>query len=321
MGTDPGDLAVGSYARYTESNISLTYLAGYRSLGPTDPSQQYQVWFWGNESYRTYDFFAVSWAIERVLASDYLVNYTISLGDYGGHIGRTLNLSAAVLVSRSNNSVFSETGTSLGTWPYWLASPYLVPGASLVLIHDYPQNVIGVGSGDPVENFSEHAFTSLPEGDGEPNITATSDFLDSWLHLGIGDFRTDRLLVTYPYFHEISDTGISVSGPSSGFTISTSNAIWVGVYDRVTGIMLAQDHNNYFVDDVMLHSLGLWQIGFNALSLVLSSTNVKIAPDSATPILTTLLVAAGVVSVLAVAAVFTLLWRTHGKMTKSGARA
>jgi protein-S-isoprenylcysteine O-methyltransferase Ste14 len=103
-------------------------------------------------------------------------------------------------------------------------------------------------------------------------------------------------------------------------TVYVSNPFWVGIYDRATGILLAQDHSFWFIDDIMLHSLGLWQIGFPSMSLVLNSTNVAIVPDGSSSVFPSLAVGVGVTSVLAVAGALIWVRRAHGRAPKRGAR-
>jgi hypothetical protein len=309
-------LVVGSFAHYTLSNDSLAYLAGYAPLSRA-PYTKSQLWFLGNESYVTYGKLEVGWAIEQVTSSAYIVNYALSLGSYRGQPGKTVNFSTTILVSRMNNTVFSLSGVTLGTWPYWLADPYLVPGSRLMIVHDFPEIILGIQA---PQLWSEDAFTSLPQGKGLPNKTATSDLVDSTLVLGIGSFRTDRLLATYPYIYKANESGASDLS-SGGFTRYYVNSFWVGVYDRESSILLAQTHSWWFTDDIMLHSLGLWRIGFPSLSLVLSSTNVAIVPDVSTSVLPSLAVGLGVASVLVVAGALVWLRRARGRVSKRGVRA
>jgi len=308
-------LVVGSYAHYTLSNDSLAYLVGYAPFAGAQYTKS-EAWFLGNESYVTYDRLSVGWVIERVNSSFILVNYTISLGSYRGIPGKTVNLSTDILVSRANDSAFSLSGKTLGTWPYWLANPYLVPGAELTIVHNFPELILGFQA---PQVWSEDAFTSLPQGKGLPNNTATTDLVDSTLVLGMGSFRTDRLIVTYPHILKANESGASDSS-SGGFTRYYVNAFWVGIYDRESTILLAQTHSWWFTDDIMLHSLGLWQIGFPSASLVLNSTNVPIVPDGSTTSRPSLAVGLVFGFALAVAAVIALLRRSGRRQLMRGVR-
>jgi hypothetical protein len=270
-----GGLSAGDYARYTESNISLAYLAGYqpyRGLGYSNNT----VWYNDYKTHLPYSSLTMEWQIESVEPNSYVVNYTVTMKglERGGANGD--RVVENVIVSRQNNTVYSTNSTVLGTWPYWLDSKYLAPGSMLTLIHDFPEFVSN-GTFTGLEHFTETAFTSLPQGTAEPNKTATEDFLDSSLDLGPqGTFDTDRLLVTYPFFR-----AVSLPGAGTGVTYTYANSIWIGVYDRPSGILLAQDHDFWFIDDILLHSgSGIGQIGFSGLSLVLSSTNLNLSPDS-----------------------------------------
>lgn len=271
-----GVLSSGDYAWYTPSNTSLTYLAGYSAL-PHVGYTTNQVYLNDYQTHIPYSSFTIGWTIELVRRDNYLVNYTVilsGLSDAAANVGRIVE---SLVVSRLNNTVYSLNGTALGSWPYWLTSQYLAPGATLTLIHAFPEFVTN-GTYSGLEDFTETVFTSLPQGTGQPNRTATQDFLDSSLNLGpYGTFDTDRLLVTYPFFRFFPCPG----GTSTAFHCAGSNSIWVGIYDRPSGILLAQDHNFWFIDDILLHSgKGIGQIGFHGLSLVLSSTNLNLSPDS-----------------------------------------
>jgi hypothetical protein len=268
-------LSTGDYARYTESNLSLSYLVSYRGGLGADYAAN-QVYLADYETHFPYSSLTVGWKIESVRPASYLMNYTVSLSGLQGDVANGGRIVENVVVSRQNGTVYSVNGTALGSWPYWLAGQYLVPGATLTLIHRFGEFVFNQ-TFNGLAYFTDTAFTSLPQGTGVPNKTATQDFLDSSLNLGPqGTFITDRLLVTYPYFRFFP------CGPAMVPARCTfSNPIWVGVYDRPSGILLAQDHNFWFIDDILLHSgLGIGQIGFHGLSLVLSSTNLNLGPDS-----------------------------------------
>ena len=298
-----GTLSPGDYAWYTPSNLSLTHLAGYAAFThvPYTTNQLYL------NDYKTdfpYSSFIVGWKIESVRQDTYLVNYTVLLSGLQGDAASKGRIMEDVVVSRQNNTVYSTNGTALGSWPYWLANRYLAPGATLTLIHDFTEFITNSSYTGPAY-FTETAFTSLPQGSGEPNKTATQDFVDSSLNLGPqGTFVTDRLLITYPYFFSGPCGGVT----SPGVSCVSSNPIWVGVYDRPSGILLSQDHDFWFIDDILLHSdSGIGQIGFSGLSLILSSTNLNLNPD-AKPGGSTLwipaVVVVGLIAVFGVATVF-----------------
>ena len=191
-----------------------------------------------------------------------------------------LVLSKEVQVSQYNNSLYLLNGTLIGTWPYWLSTEYLssslfTSNPPLVLVHqDHAYDIPLGGSKAEKVLFNSTEFVSLPQGSLMPNVTATSSFAESTLSIqGLGPFKTDRLLVTYPYLR-------SSPGPG-GTQITGPQGTWVAVYDRFSGFMLALDQWTWDTDDVLLHSgLNVWQFGFDGGSLVLQSTNLKISADA-----------------------------------------
>lgn len=270
-------LVQGDFAYYTESNISLNYMVGYQpSLDAPNSYGVYRVLYLDFKTSHAYSSLTVGWDIEAVRPDSYLVNYSVVFRGMvgGGSSGGTL--SEDILVSRDNNTAYWTNGTAFGTWPYWLAQKYLVPGSTITIVHRVPEFIYDSTNGtNGLENFTEVAFTSLPQGTKLPNQTATQDFLESSLNLGSqGTFLTDRIIVTYPFWHVIHI-------PGNNNTVSFANSIWVGAYDRFSGILLAQDHDYWFIDDLLLHSgLGVWQVGFHDPSLILSSTNLDLNPDT-----------------------------------------
>lgn len=272
--SDSSKLSSGDYAYYTESNLSLAYLAGWLPVsGPA--GRENEVSYLDFKTQLPFSSLTVGWQIESVQADSYLVNYTVVLVGLSGQGQENGRLSESILVSRVNNTAYWVNGTAFGTWPYWLADSYRAPGATITLVHRVPIFGSSLNDTNSLVYLTEEAFTSLPQGVGLPNRTATKDFLDSSLNLGPqGTFLTDRLLVTYPFFR-------SLNSPGAHATFRAANAFWVGVYDRFSGILLAQDHDGYFIDDVLLHSgLGVWQVGFSAASLTLHSTDLNLGPDS-----------------------------------------
>jgi hypothetical protein len=191
-------------------------------------------------------------------------------------------LSVELLVSKSNGSAYLLNGSYVGSWPYWLPQSSLVVGTDVELIHDYPDATTVNGTPafvleSPIE------FTSLSQGGAESNSTSGASFLDATLDVpGIGSFRTDRLIVTYPHFYVFPlPQGLTewINGALVTSTIGVNTPIWSAIYDRFSGVLLAYNHADWFTDDIMMHALGVWQIGFNAKSFIMTSSNFNLSPE------------------------------------------
>lgn len=229
-----------------------------------------------------FDSLSLSWVIDDVLPSFYQVNYTLQF-DGMVHPSVWSLLSVELHVSISNGSAYLLNGSYVGSWPYWLPQASLVVGTDIELIHDYPFATTVNGTPAFVPE-SPVEFTSLSQGGAESNSTSGASYLDATLDVpGIGSFMTDRLIVTYPHLYVIPlPQGVTVwiNGKEVNSTDEGVNTpIWSAIYDRFSGVLLAYNHADWFTDDIMMHALGVWQIGFNAPSLVMTSSNFNLSPE------------------------------------------
>ncbi len=222
------------------------------------------------------------WRIVAVYQDTYVVDYSLSLAGIQG-TGASLDFQRNVIVSRTNNSVYDLNGTLYGTWPYWLAPSYLSLQGNFTPAHGFPEGVTNFTTGQPTIQFNTpDEFLSLPLGNGMPSRPLNStDFLRSTLNItALGTFDTDRLIVTYPWGVITNLTGVS-GLPNGMMAIGWVSPIWLGIYDRFSGIMLAyQFSTSWFTDDILLHSsFDVWQIGSANESLILTATNLPIKAD------------------------------------------
>jgi hypothetical protein len=273
---DSSSLAVGDYANYSWSNYSLSYLVGYSAggIGANDALQ------FLNATWVTYDEMKFGWRIVAVSQETYVVDYSLSLAGIQG-TGASLDFQRNVIVSRTNNSVYDLNGTLYGTWPYWLAPSYLSLQGNFTPVHGFPQGVTNL-MGQPIIQFNTpDEFLSLPLGNAMPSEPLNStDFLRSTMNITAqGTFDTDRLIVTYPWGLIVNTT--ELPGLSGLIGIGHTQPLWLGIYDRFSGIMLAyQFSTSWFTDDILLHSsFDVWQIGSANESLILTATNLPIKAD------------------------------------------
>lgn len=303
---DSSSLAVGDYANYSWSNSSLSYLVGF---GPGGASTSDALQFL-NTTWITYDEMKIGWRIVAVSQETYVVDYSLSLAGIEG-TGASLDFQRNVVLSRTNNSVYDVNGTLYGTWPYWLAPSYLSLQGNFTPAHGFPEGVYNSTSGQSTIRFNTpDEFLSLPLGDRIPSRPLNStDFLRSTMNItALGTFDTDRLIVTYPW-------GVITNLAGGMMTMYFVSPIWLGIYDRFSGIMLAyQFSTSWFTDDILLHSsFDVWQIGSANESLILTATNlpikadVPVSPGAPGSGYTTLLVAA--VAIVAAALLSAALFR------------
>lgn len=283
-----GPLAVGSFAVYSASDVPLDRLAGYSASPVESPIQANKVLYLNGSWTNPVGRLQVMWRIDDVLPSQYLVNYTVAFvqGDGGKGSYAYVVKSTLLLVDIQEGTAYYTNLTKVGTWPYWLPSKTLNPGADFVPLHDYPSQTYfpsndteGMVFETPLE------FVSLPQGRAIPNGTS-STFLNEVLDVpSVGRFRSDRLLVTYPYLFAVENPGVNVStGNGSGPVtfLQVPSSPWVGVYDRLTGILLGLVHVSDLTDDVLLHAeTQISDVGYVGASLLLTSTNVPLVLDSA----------------------------------------
>ncbi|MGA1976067.1 MAG: winged helix-turn-helix domain-containing protein [Conexivisphaerales archaeon] len=275
-------LTKGTYAVYGESNSSLSSLTGFSNYGAGAPEMENAVWHppGGNQTIG-FDSLSLSWVIDDVLPSYYQVNYTLQFDGMEPSSEWSL-LSVELLVSVSNGSAYLLNGSYVGSWPYWLPQASLVVGTDIELIHDYPFATAVNGTPAFVPE-SPVEFTSLSQGGAEPNGTSGASYLDATLDVpGIGSFMTDRLIITYPHTHVFPlPQGVTVwfNETPANSTVGVNTPIWSAIYDRFSGVLLAYNHADWFTDDIMMHALGVWQIGFNANSLVMTSSNFNLSPE------------------------------------------
>lgn len=281
-------LSVGSYALYQPSNLSLQYLLGYTAgVGPSSSDQLQFL----NRTTLNYSLKDIIWRIEDLPKEYIKVNYTIEFFNASSEqVTSPFVLSEEILVSTLNAYAYATNGTYLGQWPYWLPSSAAI-GANVTLLHNYPLYGCDYAGNCGITNLTVVEFLSHPLGNGLPvSPTNSSTFIDTTLSLpSIGSFRSDRLIISYPYLsvshcNTLTDCEKGIfnsSGPVVVEGIPTPN--WVAVYDQLSGIMLALQRDDWFVDDVILHSsLHVWHIGFRFSSLVLAKTNIRLAPDNQT---------------------------------------
>ncbi len=224
----------------------------------------------------------LSWRIDAAYPDEFQVNYSLVLTT--ANPAYSSIYSKELLVSRENNSLYLPNRALIGTWPYWLAPQFLSPDyyfstRPITIYHAKPEYVFEPGVA-PHRVFTDaREFLSLPQGGAWPNRSATSNFFDSNLRLSnIGAFKTDRLLVSYPFLASINGTGINVSQTGAVFISPTGD--WVGVFDRLSGVMLAWNHVQFLTDDILLHSgFGIREVGFRSSSLELKTTNLSLQTD------------------------------------------
>jgi hypothetical protein len=307
-----GALRQGDYAYYSVSNVSIAYLAGY-APNPYGLSAINQIWYFqDNKTAIPFSSMLLGWKVASVRSDSYVVDYLVELSGYGGISGDTKNLSQAVIVSRQNDTVYQSSGQALGSWPYWLSETDRNPGTILTLVHRFPSNTVLPDGSLGATYLTPVEFVSLPEGGSISNTSAESAFFDSSLVVpSVGSFVTDRLLVTYPFFRTATSSMLTIEGNATGAGTVIVTSFWIGVYDRESGLLLAQDHSTYFMDDILLQSLlGVWQIGFNGASLVLQRTNIALSPDTQAQEGSSesiLLIVTGIVVVFAAGGVYTTL--------------
>jgi hypothetical protein len=283
-----GPLAVGSFAVYSASDVPLDRLAGYSASPVDSPIQANKVLYLNGSWTNPVGRLQVMWRIDDVLPSQYLVNYTLAFvqGDGGKGSYAYVVKSTLLLVDIQEGTAYYTNLTKVGTWPYWLPSKTLNPGADFVPFHDHPSQTYFPSNGTEGMVFvTPLEFVSLPQGRAIPNGTS-STFLNEVLDVpSVGRFRSDRLLVTYPYLFAVENPGVNVStGNGSGpvTLLQVPSRPWVGVYDRLTGILLGLVHVSDLTDDVLLHTeTQISDVGYVGASLLLTSTNVPLVLDSA----------------------------------------
>ncbi|RLF20132.1 MAG: hypothetical protein DRZ82_03325 [Thermoprotei archaeon] len=215
---------------------------------------------------------SLTWRVLEVHEDKALVNYTIVLFDayyaeeYMGSlkplspIGDVVLLSVNVLVKLDTLDVYSENGTYIGRWPFWIHGHEI--GSKVIMVHD-------VLTFDMVA-YIKNGSTIITHLDSIVNIADMSDVL---LHFGknpssmginttLGFFNASRLLRCFPVVVPVDNKYIS-AGPH-----------FPAFYDKVSLIMIAYCGGRY-IDDIIRYVVGDILYGISLKKpLVITDSNI-----------------------------------------------
>jgi len=303
----------GTYATLAMSAVKLPDIPGWSG---SNLGRYYSGLRFPNETQIGFRNITLTWKVLEVYEDEALVNYTIELFDayyaerymgtlkYVSSIGNMELLSLRVLVKMDTLNVYSENGTYIGRWPFWVHGHEV--GSRIVMVHDvltsdpkamYLNGTIVITHLDAKVGLSDsgtvaQSFGRDPESEG--------------INTTFGFFSASRLLGCTPVLVPMDSAYIS-AGPD-----------FPALYDKVSLTMVA--YSSDYIDDVVRFMVGDIYIGiYLEKPLVIVDSNIDFSPekepdeplnsDNAEPLLIPSAIAATVVVVSIGVSVAVYAWK------------
>jgi len=242
-------------------------------------------WFNGlkfsNGTWVHFDNISLTWRIIKVHEDTALVNYTIMLynASYARRylysliplspIGDIVLLSINVLVKLNTLDVYSENGTYIGRWPFWIHGHEI--GSKVTMVHD-------VLAFDPVA-FFKNGTTIMTCQDSKVILRDLSTIrYKIGVSTTLGFFHTTRLVACYPVMVPLENINASIIYVNSTNSVRKpriyveAGSLFPALYDKVSLVMIAYCGESY-IDDIIRYVIGDVQIWLKK-PLVLTYGNI-----------------------------------------------
>lgn len=258
----------GAYATLTLSAKDLPDVLGWSSS-----SSRYSGLRFPNETQIGFKNISLTWRVLEVREDEVLVNYTIVLFDayhaerymgtlkFVSSIGDMQLLSTNVLVKMDTLEVYSENGTYIGRWPFWVHGHEV--GSVIVMVHD-------VLTSDPVALYLNGSIviTHLDAKAGLADLGVScqkfgKDPSSEGINTTFGFFSANRLLgFTIICMVPVGDGAYASAGPH-----------FPALYDKAPLIMIA--YSSDYIDDIIRYVIGDVYNGiYLEKPLIISDSNI-----------------------------------------------
>ncbi|MDH7478054.1 MAG: hypothetical protein QHH17_06715 [Candidatus Bathyarchaeota archaeon] len=258
----------GAYATITMSVKDLPDVLGWSG----SCLSTYSGLLFPNQTQIGFKNISLTWRVLEVCEDKALINYTIMLFDayyaerYMGRlkfissIGDVQLLSTKVLVKLDTLDVYSESGTFIGRWPFWVNGHEV--GSKVVMVH----NVL---TSDPVVFYKNGSIviTHLDAKVGLVDLSVSCQMFgknpsSEGINTVFGFLSANRILGTTICVVPVGDGGYVPAGPH-----------FPALYDKVSLIMIA--YSSDYIDDVIRYLIGdIYNGIYLEHPLVISDSNI-----------------------------------------------
>lgn len=259
----------GAYATLTLSAEELPHIPGVPGGGL---GSRYSGLRFPNETQIGFENISLTWRVVEVREDEALVNYTVMLFDayyaepymgalkFVSSIGDMQLLSTNVLVKMDTLAVYSENGTYIGRWPFWVHGHEV--GSTVVMVHD-------VLTCDPKALFLNGSIVITHLN----STVGLVDLGDTCQHFG-KDPESEGYNTTFGFFsaNRLIGCALIMVRVDSGFVDAGPH--FPAFYDKASLIMIVYDGGNY-IDDVIRCVVGDIYIGIDLEKpLIIGDSNI-----------------------------------------------